>query len=431
MPRPHRRRQPKLQRNAPCSCGSSRKAKKCCEHTRQGGQGGLPRPPNPIPPEPPTSRVDNAHPHHPQILASDHWSQRERAVRGFHCWVGNCGTPPTIGLIATDRLTGSRLGLYRLCKAHVSVGKIIHEFHRDREIRLQNVRLSRHEPINVIGHRVWPGIPEIVRNAWVTSFSDFVSTATVHLSVPGTGGTRASGTGTLFEVGDVHFLITARHVFRDEDDGHDATQRLSHTTLHTRSQLDVPLTEGSLLLSGEEQDVAIVFFPQRVAQLLKENGLAFLGLESVIIEGQANGNTLLAGFPADSMETDYDSPEIFYMELDRETREVRGQLTFPLGPLGPGETQHRIPHGISGGSIWSILPTTMNDFIQAGEFHPSKHVKVIGVQTHYALPEDGDAGSETYCVGTAWGAIAAALRSWSLRMRETLDQTFPQVNFGS
>jgi hypothetical protein len=235
----------------------------------------------------------------------------------------------------------------------------------------------------------------------------FILSVSLPILIDGEKQPEPWGTGTLFNIEDRHFLVTAAHVLSGVDLAKLAYPTgLSNAALHTFGDFEIFRPEPPAAV-----DVAIVEFKSAETIERLTSGWSFPGLDSVALSGCYRGRFIVAGYPVDVHRFDGDQVKQSMLTLTTDSLDYTPHVDEPQpdfdqffyhaaeGAQLDGTTQ-KMPrlNGASGASIWVYLgvPTP-------GLWSPSSATKIVGVQV--------SAKHGVWFRGAAWSAVHEIFRS--------------------
>ncbi len=244
------------------------------------------------------------------------------------------------------------------------------------------------------------------------------------------------GTGTLFQIGERYFLVTAAHVINPLRQSSDRDFAFGVPTSRTHGA-GVEWSKGTFvgldkIDTNNEPDIGFFEFsdPAFVSKLQK--GWRFLSLSHVHVLGPTRPNThyLVFGYP-ESMSrkhgNNFRTGPLTYISVlynGKSLKDLVGSrpqdhLFLQHNGHGVSDTNAVIkvpaPHGISGCAIWVLFDAASNEI-----WSPSTHAKVVAVETAY---KDGE-----YIRGTTWHAVLRTLREAYSDLRAPIDAYFGSTN---
>jgi hypothetical protein len=232
---------------------------------------------------------------------------------------------------------------------------------------------------------------------------------------------KLHATGTLFEIAERHFIITARHIF---DDLKDLT-RLAFPENPTRGGLH---TFGSFELSKPKEDspdVAIMEIKCNETISRLKHGWQFLSLANVALPSviSSDGSFFLSGYPSGLTRNNVDGwlqgkfATAYTQRISDTPVEARFSnvtkldLFFDYGSeatsITGGIIQTPELPGTSGASVWErkvIEPLSV--------WTPEASVRVVGVQSSYI--------HKKYFRATDWRAVANVIAMIDTRISEDI-----------
>jgi hypothetical protein len=234
---------------------------------------------------------------------------------------------------------------------------------------------------------------------------------------------RLLGTGTLFEIEDRKFIVTARHIFFDDSTNEDVTARIhvSYPKNPIRSDI-VSLGQFDRYadVSNEALDVALVELKDSEVIRSLSVHWRFMGLEDICMPS-ADGVFFVAGFPVtntswnkgwvhgklttiysrllsvvpDDAKRPVDTTVDLLFAYDREAEARDGRRT-PTPPL----------EGMSGAAVWQYFPTK-----RIWTLKPQ--IALVGVQSAYHPAQ--------YFRAKNWRAVAAIASSIDSKLGERIN----------
>jgi hypothetical protein len=203
-------------------------------------------------------------------------------------------------------------------------------------------------------------------------------------------------TGTLFEIANRHFIVTARHIFDDFAPECIAyPERLNKIVRRTLgiSRLVKPDTE--------KIDVAVIEVHEETTREKLISGWQFLTLDNVA-PATSNGTFALMGYPSQLAERIppagivYGSDRILVPPPTARNVNPEIDLFFEHGKTVFKEGREVNPpdlRGTSGASVWEFGNS------EGGLWAPTKFLKVVGVQSAQT--------KGSYFRAVSWGAVAS------------------------
>jgi len=262
--------------------------------------------------------------------------------------------------------------------------------------------------------------------------TDLVSASSVAILIERGPQFGILGSGTLFRIAEESFVITAAHVMKAGE----GKNRWLAPTLGGPDEI-IPFEGDAILDERDTVDVAAVHLKSHVGE--KIDPRRFLGLSNVsFVEDFAEGLFMVFGYPEmlfshykgsvkitlfqhggpvyagdTSMIPNYDSHVSLLLDADiNETRGVDGkpiEFRYPEGPSAPFPSELK---GISGGSVWQVMPNPRDISEDPG------NARIAAVEVAICQSKG--------CIrATRWKAVKDMLRSEMPRLRPAIDMWRP------
>jgi hypothetical protein len=240
----------------------------------------------------------------------------------------------------------------------------------------------------------------------------YVLQVTIPLLTDGNPAPRIRGTGTLFTHEERYFIVTAAHIFKeDEDDPSSADIDLTEVACPT-GLVDAKLRRlGKFSLyrppSPSRVDAAIVELHDGETIETLKNGWQFLALDAVA-PFPFNARFMVTGFLYEGVKWDGNNVGQRFLKLTTDPLHYVPETAFPEPSVDrffylqdqaprPDGSWRDIPklQGLSGGSLWAYTEPP-------GLWSASKAVKIVAVQSSYLR------GKWIRC--TDWSAVRSIFR---------------------